>query len=79
MEEVLRTNDAVLLSYVEALLADAGIAAVVLDANMSVLEGSIGVLPRRVLVASGDAAEARRLIVDAERGAASGLDGTSDG
>ncbi len=40
MEEVLRTNDAVLLSYVEALLADAGIAAVVLDANMSVLEGS---------------------------------------
>lgn len=46
----MRTNDMVLISFVEALLSEAGIAHMVLDQNMSVLEGSIGVLPRRILV-----------------------------
>ena len=51
MKEIMRTNDTVLVSAVEALLDGAGISHLVLDQNMSVLEGSLGVLPRRVLVA----------------------------
>ena len=50
MRELLRTNDPVLLSYVESLLADEGIDAVVLDRHISLMEGSIGAFPRRVLV-----------------------------
>jgi Putative prokaryotic signal transducing protein len=68
MEELIRTNDLVLISFVEALLRDAGIDALVLDQNMSVIEGSLGVLPRRVLVPSNRAAEARRLLTDADVG-----------
>lgn len=67
MREVLRTNDPVLLSFVEAMLRDAGIAMMVADGNMSVLEGSLGVLPRRVLVGEEDVAAASALIADAER------------
>ena len=48
--ELVRTNDAVLVSAVGALLDAAYIPHVVLDQNMSVLEGSIGILPRRILV-----------------------------
>ena len=50
MKELLRSNDPVLISYVSALLEDEEIDFVVADQNMSVLEGSIGALPRRVLV-----------------------------
>ncbi|ESR24781.1 DUF2007 domain-containing protein [Lutibaculum baratangense] len=66
MKELLRTNDFVLISFVESLLRDAGIGAVVLDQNMSVLEGSLGVLPRRVLVPDDRYDQARRLMIDAE-------------
>ena len=65
MRELVRTNDAVLVSAVGALLDGAGIAHVVLDQNMSVLEGSIGILPRRILVADEQAREARQLLADA--------------
>jgi len=65
MRELVRTNDAVLVSAVGALLDGAGIAHVVLDQNMSVLEGSIGILPRRILVAEEQARAARQLLVDA--------------
>lgn len=65
MKEIVRTNDAVLISAIGALLDGAGIAHVVLDQNMSVLEGSLGILPRRVLVADEDVARARRLLTDA--------------
>ncbi|MFA6267037.1 MAG: DUF2007 domain-containing protein [Pseudolabrys sp.] len=65
MREIVRTNDAVLVSAVTALLDGAGIKHMVFDQNMSVLEGSLGVLPRRVLVADDDAAAARRLLTDA--------------
>jgi len=68
MEELIRTNDLVLISFVEALLRDAGIEALVVDQNMSVIEGSLGVLPRRVLVPSDRAAEARKLLTDANVG-----------
>jgi hypothetical protein len=62
VRELIRTNDIVLVSAVEALLAGASIPYQVADQNMSVLEGSIGILPRRVLVAEEDAAAARRLL-----------------
>ncbi|RDV02316.1 DUF2007 domain-containing protein [Undibacter mobilis] len=65
MKEILRTNDAVLVSAVTALLDGADIAHMVLDQNMSVLEGSLGVLPRRVLVADDELAAARQLLTDA--------------
>jgi hypothetical protein len=65
MEELLRTNDVVLISFVEALLRDAGIKHFVADQNMSVIEGSLGVLPRRVLVDSASADAARKLLEDA--------------
>jgi Putative prokaryotic signal transducing protein len=65
MRELVRTNDAVLVSAVGALLDGAGIAHMVLDQNMSVLEGSLGILPRRILVSESDARAARRLLTDA--------------
>jgi hypothetical protein len=68
LREIVRTNDAVLVSAVEALLGGASIPYQVLDQNMSVLEGSIGILPRRVLVAEEDAAAARRLLQEAGLG-----------
>jgi hypothetical protein len=63
--ELLRSNDPVLLSFVEALLKEAGIAHQVADQHMSVMEGTIGILPRRVLVARGSHDEARRILVEA--------------
>jgi hypothetical protein len=68
MKEILRTNDAVLVSAVGALFDGAKIAHLVLDQNMSVLEGSLGVLPRRVLVADQELARARQLLRDAGLG-----------
>ncbi|MBN9024549.1 MULTISPECIES: putative signal transducing protein [Kaistia] len=65
MEELIRTNDIVLISFVEALLKDAGIEHLVVDQNMSVMEGSLGVLPRRILVTSDEVEDARALLTDA--------------
>lgn len=65
MKEILRTNDAVLICFVEALLTEAGIAHLVTDLNMSVVEGSLGILARRVLVGQDEEAQARRLLMDA--------------
>ena len=65
MKELLRSNDAVLISYVSALLEEEGIDFMVADTNMSVLEGSIGALPRRVLVASDKLERARALLTAA--------------
>jgi hypothetical protein len=65
MEEILRTNDMVLISFVEALLTEAGIHHMVLDQNMSVMEGSLGILPRRVLVDREASSAARALLHDA--------------
>ena len=65
MEELLRTNDIVLISFVETLLREAGITAFVADQNMSIIEGSLGILPRRILVHEDDAQEARQLLTEA--------------
>jgi len=65
MIEIVRTNDPVLISFVEALMRDAGINFMVADQNMSILEGSIGIMPRRVLVVDDEADQARRVLIDA--------------
>jgi len=65
MIEIIRTNDAVVISFAQSLLRDAGIESLVADQNMSVLDGSIGILPRRVLVTNDDEAAARQILSDA--------------
>ncbi|GHC71343.1 DUF2007 domain-containing protein [Limoniibacter endophyticus] len=65
MQELIRTNDAVVISFVESLLRDSDIQHLTVDQNMSVLDGSIGVLPRRILVADDALAQAQRLLADA--------------
>jgi hypothetical protein len=68
MREILRTNDPVLMSAVGALFDGARIQHVVLDQYMSVLEGSLGVLPRRMLVDEAQILRARQLLRDAGLG-----------
>jgi hypothetical protein len=68
MRELVRTNDIVLISAIEALLRGANIEYVVLDQNMSVLEGSLGMLPRRILVEEARAARARQVLQEAGLG-----------
>ncbi len=68
MREIVRTNDAVLITAIEALLKGAGIRHMVLDQNMSVLDGSLGMLPRRIVVDSDSVAQARRVLTDAGLG-----------
>lgn len=65
MREIVRTNDTVLVTAIESLLKAAGIVHFIADQNMSVLEGSLGILPRRILVADEDVARARRLLTNA--------------
>jgi hypothetical protein len=65
MRELLRVNEPVLLSAVGALLDGASIPYLVLDQNMSVLEGSLGILPRRILVPDEHLRSARNLLRDA--------------
>jgi Putative prokaryotic signal transducing protein len=62
MKEVLRTNDMVLVSFVGSLLDDAEIPHLVLDNHMSVVEGSLGILARRVLVGDDFEISARRVL-----------------
>ena len=66
--ELIRANDAVLVSAVEALLSAAKIPHLVLDQNMSVLEGSLGILPRRILVNDCCVDDARQLLEEAGLG-----------
>jgi putative signal transducing protein len=65
LRELVRTNDIVLVSAVGALLDGANIHHLVLDQNMSIIEGSLGVLPRRILVHEEDNREARQILADA--------------
>jgi hypothetical protein len=68
MRELVRTNDAVLISAIEALLNGAHIAHMVVDQNISVLEGSIGIFPRRILVGDDQVEVARQLLQEAGLG-----------
>jgi hypothetical protein len=66
MKELIKSNDAVLLSFVEALLKEAAIPYQIADQHMSIIEGSLGVLPRRVLIRDEDYHAARRILTAAE-------------
>ena len=64
MKELIRTTDPTVIPYVTALLEGEGIALFVMDVHMSALEGSIGILPRRVMVRDQDLAEAQVILRD---------------
>lgn len=66
MKELMRTNDPVLITYVQALLADEEIECVVMDLHVSVLEGSIGAIPRRIMVLDDDLLDAKETIQSAD-------------
>lgn len=68
MREIVRTNDPVLVSAIDALLTGAGIRHMILDQNMSVLEGSLGFLQRRIVVATEQEKAAREVLRDAGLG-----------
>jgi hypothetical protein len=67
MEELVRTNDAVFLSWLTACLAGDDIDAIVLDTHTSVMEGSISAIPRRVMVPDGDLWRAKKILAEAEK------------
>ena len=65
MRTVLISNDLVRLSFLAALLRDAGIETVLLDAHVSAIEGSIGAIPRRLAVLPEDERQAHRVLAEA--------------
>jgi Putative prokaryotic signal transducing protein len=65
LRELVRTNDLVLISFIESLLDGAGLNYFVADRHMSAVEGSLGFLPRRILAPDEDWHAARRLLIDA--------------
>ncbi len=65
LHELVRTNDIVLISLIESLLDEAGVSFFVADRHMSAVEGSLGFLPRRILVPADEMSRARRLLKDA--------------
>ena len=65
MKELVRTNDPVLLSWLQALLTDAGIGSNIFDTHTSILEGSAGAIPRRLVVADLDFRNAKNVLIEA--------------
>lgn len=65
MEIIIASTNTIRLSFLMALLRDAGLSPVLLDQNMASTEGNIGMFPRRIAVASSDAAQARRILREA--------------
>jgi hypothetical protein len=65
MIELIRTNDIVLLGFIEMLMTEAGIPCFVADSHMSILEGSISALQRRLMVPAEALPLARRIVAEA--------------
>ncbi len=65
MHILLATNNLVRLNFLTSLLRDAGIESVVLDHQVSCVEGSIGAIPRRLAVATKDSRQAQRILAEA--------------
>ena len=65
MRTLIASNDPVRLSFLVALLRDAGIECMLLDGHVSAVEGSIGAIPRRLAVLAEDESQARRILTDA--------------
>jgi len=64
MRELLRTNDPSVIAFATALLEAEDIAAFQMDVHMSVLEGSLGILPRRLMVRDSDHYRATAILRD---------------
>ncbi len=65
LKALVKSNDPVLMGYVCSLLKGADITHFMLDSNMSIMEGSVGIIPRRVMVADDQIAQARTLLHEA--------------
>ncbi|MBA4782697.1 MAG: DUF2007 domain-containing protein [Rhizobiales bacterium] len=68
METIVKTNDMSVIAFIEALLREAGIDYLILDQHMSVLEGSVGMIPRRILVGANAVDAARDVLTNADLG-----------
>lgn len=66
MIEIVRTNNPVLISFIEATLTEADLFVAVLDSNASIIEGSVGMLPRRIMISEEDAVAVRKLLSGTE-------------
>ena len=66
MKEIVRSNDPVYLSWVQAVLAEAGIPTVEFDRHAAVMDGSIMAIQRRLMVADDDLDEARTVLMHAK-------------
>ncbi|KEJ96674.1 DUF2007 domain-containing protein [Pseudosulfitobacter pseudonitzschiae] len=66
MKELLRSNDPTIIAFASALLSGEDIDCFELDVNMSVLEGGIGIFPRRLMVRADDHDAATRVMRDNE-------------
>ena len=64
MKELLRTNDPTVIAFASALLEGEGIDCFAMDVHMSALEGSVGILPRRLMVADRDHFRAEAIMRD---------------
>ena len=80
MKELLRSNDPVLMSYLEHRLRESGIEPLVMDTHTSIVEGSLGILPRRMMVVEEDHPQAARILdeVQRESGAGRGEQGADE-
>lgn len=66
MFELVRTNDPVLISWLQAQLQSLGIDILVLDQHMSAMDGSVLAIPRRIMVDETRRAEAEALLAEAD-------------
>jgi hypothetical protein len=65
MREILKSNNPVELNFAEVVLKDAGIESVILDTHMSIMDGSMVIIPRRLMVADEDEVHARAILAEA--------------
>jgi hypothetical protein len=66
MQEILRTNDPILISYVRSLLMDAGIESVEFDSHIANLEGGVSAIPCRLMVIDTDVDRALSILADSK-------------
>jgi hypothetical protein len=67
LRELIRSGDPVRLSFLTALLEDAGIESLILDTHSSIMQGSLGILPQRLMVADDDLAAAQKVLIEADQ------------
>lgn len=67
MKELIRTNDPVLVSYLTHRLREEGIEPFEMDMHMSLMEGSLGILPKRIMVTDDDYGGAQKILDEVRR------------